>query len=472
MAILQTVSTAPPFPNSSTLSLASYVDSTDTPAAGQQVIVVYSSTQLGTIQYTTGVVADSSMQLYGEYTSIQVTVDKGTLPEGSNGGLIFDFAGRLLGLLQTGNALSAIGGGSALYETTITGIKARYIKYFIDNAVAGANTSLPTLATYTQTRGISTSKRTVADLPGGVTNDAAGVGGANQLVSLRSNSEPAAIRLGVLSPNCPSFTDALLEFADRNGVGDTLTVQSATGGTLTTTGTSSAYIATYSQENWRRGTPPNSLDCTTGKAVTTQYIACSGQGKYFADNGATPCQQLTITNLQSAKIGEFVAQQHGAADSALNQYAAVIVYGNTQAVNFYIQGDPFMNDGFQPIPYTNPLAISVIIGGYGIDGKFAFANPITNPTGSGVFLISSQADYLQLTYADIVNTITTRSYTNPRLYNTWYYITTVKKVSIGPLTYSLSLNSVDSTACIASYLSGNTASAAITTVSTAPSTIY
>jgi hypothetical protein len=406
--------------------------------------------------------------MYGEYTSLQITLTSGvaTLPSGANGAIILDYTGALLGIVQTGNVDSAAPG--TIYANTISGIKGRYIHYFLNNLAAV--TALPTLgASYSSTRGIATNKRTPANLPGGITTNALGsASSSEQIVALTSAEYPDGFGLGSLGQNTPSFTDSLLHIKAEGG--SLAVVYSADpGGTIIYAAT--AYLSATSL--WRGGVTPNSLSVLPGdNAKTTQFVASSSQGGI-----GIAINDVLLNNLGNVKSGEFIAMTNGAKNSITEQqYDAVLVAGDATAVSGWLVGLPFTRPGWEfdtNYKLVYPAgSILVVIGGLYTDGTFfTQSNYYTSSFGvvSGVFGVAlNPPNQLAVTYS-VGSLSLTSNFTG--VYNTWYYITTVNTTNpLNPL--PLQLNATSSLSTI-TYASGTpSAPISISSTSADPTPIY
>jgi hypothetical protein len=450
-----------------TAKIANYTDGADTPFPGMLCVVAYTNLTLGSVQIAEGVITSSSLQMYNEYTSLQITLTSGraSLPPGANGAIVLDYTGTLLGIVQTGNTDSATLGTT--YSNTITAIKGRYINYFLNNLAAV--TALPSLSSYgyTTTRGIATNKRVPANLPGGITTNANGSAIATeQILALTSAAYSNGFGLGTLGQNTPSFTDSLLHIKAQGGV-TAKVYSSVPSGSVTVSGFN--YVGAGGQVLWRNQQIPNSLSVPPGgNAAQTQFVASFSQGGV-----AITQNNVLLKNLAYVKPGEFIALQNGAANDSRPQYDAVLVAGDATAVSGFLSGLAYARAGWindSNYQSTYPAgSILVVIGGINISNNFITQSnyyPTNYGVVSGLFGVQLTApNQLAVTYS--VGSLSLVSHFTG-VYNTWYYNTTVDTSAGFPLELDIT-----SSASTITYTSGTSSgSLTIGSVSTTPTTIY
>lgn len=461
-------------PPSNPLLFAGYQDYADTPPAGTPVIIAYTDSVIGTILFAEGVISDPCAQLYAQYTTLQVTLTTNLLglSNGANGGVIIDYRGVILGMLQYGNNLSAA--STSVFYRTVGGIKGRYINYYLkqtDATMPGVRLPIPT-GTYAQCRNITPVGRLVGAPPGGVTINSDGSVGvpADQIIKLSGvGTDPITFQLGNLSQNNPSFTDSLLVLKDLGEIQAQATDAALGGGPTTITGTVNFYVGNEGgtrscqpltpANTWENGCP-NSLSYTptTGLPSTYTYTQFTLLTKtpgtnYFIDlDASTPAQKITIANMTQltnlSNAGTFIALTHG------NES---YISGPLHTGMFYVSGDPVSVVGFltqtgspyaamwrnDPVhvyvdPYVlNPpppnSADAKVLTVFGARGNASTQSFFTPPSAqdAGRIEISSAGTSAAVTIKVYQNKspstipVTVNSLLPGYAYNTWYYITNV-----------------------------------------------
>ena len=308
--------------------VADYVDQADTPLTGMQVLVLYYDQATETLQQSLGVVSDASFQMFGNYTSLNVTLTgspgggDGLLPPGSTGGLVFDMGGKLLAVIQHG-----VRGCTPTAPSTplafVGGVKGRYINYMLNYLLAADDLPLPQLQDAASPHdpvdlpGIPNSAR-LASLdaalkPGGVVKPTDALTVTTQklgVVKLGTPTPQAVAAMGTYTFNTPSATDTFLAMVGEGlwtGTQQTLTNGDAGSGDLCGMATGSysrpdcgplvfpALFGPSSIALWSPGQgSPTELAQFAG-VRTTRFMACQNYGGLYYRNSTAMHNQFALT---------------------------------------------------------------------------------------------------------------------------------------------------------------------------------
>lgn len=339
--------------------LAPYLFDADTPEPGAPVLVITGDNNPsmgGTRSAVAGYVTEPSGQMFYEYTSIHVVLPTlqaqasgAAMTDGSVGGAIYDYRGRLLAMLQYGTLNSVPSGGSTLFQTTVGGIKARYLT-LLTNPVGILAPIIDFPSTNYSVRGIGTLERSIGLKSGGVTSAPVGSSAAlsDQLISYTS-ANVSTVFLGSKGTNTPSYQDSVLRsYRDGN---NTATVVSADLGLSDTYTNAQVWNTTY----WNKG-PPISLSsfCGNSNASTDFIKAKTGSiTEVLFNTGLTPLS------------AQAVAMTHGYQTGEDSTTTFIVAWGNRAELNTWFTG----------------------LGGY-ISESWNLAYPSTAPDGANLFVVA------------------------------------------------------------------------------------
>jgi hypothetical protein len=338
----------------------------DTPPAGTPVLLLGVNPVTSVFTCSEGVVTDSSASAYYEYTSLAIAAANPGSGAAMNGGVVLDLTGRVLALVQDAGT-SATG--------DFTGIKARYLSHFLDQALAnpsGYAATLPVLTdSYSATRSIRFTERLPVGgdaggtlLPGGVTFAPVGtaVTLANQVLKFTSDTT-GTVMVGGAAPNAPSLQDQLLLAAVA---GDTTSVAVIVGTItlpVTLTGTQVYQTAGY----WSNGPPIVGSPFTTGPAGVERSTSFT---PLYTTTLATAFADATFNGITgaatagAAEFGVFAFGNQQATSPAGTLGTLLVSWGSVAAQNTWFTGLDGVDAGIKaawaavyPSVQTAPRAI-------------------------------------------------------------------------------------------------------------------
>lgn len=359
--------------------LAPYDDDADTPEPGSEVLVVTGDQSFmgGTRSAVAGNVTEPSGQMFYQYTSIHVVLPSlqaqatgAALPNGSVGGAVYDYRGRLLAMLQYGttNSIPSGGGlGAAVFQTIVGGIKARYLSLLTDPLLPLTTTvSFPDTASLA-VRGIGTLERGVGLKTGGLTSAAVGASATltDQLITYTSTSV-STVFLGSKGANTPSFQDSVLR-SYRNG-NTSATVVSAALSTSTTYTDAAVFTPAY----WNKGPPV----VFPPPAVASAFCTSANKSTDFikAKTGTITKVSFNAGPFPGTPQAQAVAMTHGYQTDTTDVTNFIVAWGNPALLNTWFLG----------------------LGGY-IAASWASAY-LTVPTGSNVLAVAGFEDNTWTTF--------------------------------------------------------------------------
>jgi hypothetical protein len=456
--------------------LAPYLFDADTPEPGAPVLVITGDNNPsmgGTRSAVAGYVTEPSGQMFYEYTSLHVVLPTlqaqasgAAMTDGSVGGAIYDYRGRLLAMLQYGTLNSVPDSvpvpsvGATLFQTTVGGIKARYLTLLTNPVPVGISAPIIDFpATNYSVRGIGTLERSVGLKTGGVTYAAVGSSAtlSDQLISYTS-ANVSTVFLGSKGTNTPSYQDSVLRsyrdlnttaavvFADDLGLSDTYT-------------DAQVWTTAY----WNKGPPIitfplSSSFCGYSNASTDFIKAKTGTlTQVLFNTGATPFS------------AQAVAMTHGYQTGEDSTTTFIVAWGNHAKLNTWFTG----------------------FSGY-IKDSWNLAYP-SAPTGDNLFVIAGyeSADWTTRFYASLSNANLFTAYTT---YNVTYTIGNPVQIDVTnnaseSITYFLQAGSsynwfsytgivsncgwpLNSTNAIVSWTDGTPGSVTITAATAPPTALY
>lgn len=342
IAALITISSTAGFAFLHPVTLTDYPDSEDTPEVGVPVLVGVVNADTGARSYISGAVADSSLQMFSEFTSLAITTTGHIGTTGAAGSPIFDYRGRLLAILQTGQTNTTLTGN---YITQLTGIKGRYLSYFVNEATAapGSTIELPVAANSTVARGITLMERLSTLHAGGVSTEvyATATTPTTQLLAITA-PVLGTVQLGILAQNRPSLSDALLVATRLNSSGTAITLHGAVPTSITTIDQTVVYTPAY----WTSAGPPQSLCLSIavpGEQRSTNFAATLQsppatllQSTVIPITGVTNCQPFGPA--LTAVDGEFAAFTHGNGLDPQLHSTVIFVWGSRYGVDAWLTG--------------------------------------------------------------------------------------------------------------------------------------
>ena len=273
------------------------------------------------------------------------------MTDGSVGGAIYDYRGRLLAMLQYGTLNSVPSVGATLFQTTVGGIKARYLT-LLTNPVGISASIIDFPATNYSVRGIGTLERSVGLKTGGVTFAAVGSSATlgDQLISYTS-ANVSTVFLGSKGTNTPSYQDSVLRsYRDGNS---TATVVSADLGLSDTYNDAQVWTTAY----WNKGPPiPLSSFCGNSNASTDFIKAKTGTlTQVLFNTGATPFS------------AQAVAMTHGYQTGEDSTTTFIVAWGNRSKLNTWFTGfSGYIKDSWNLAYPSAPTGDNLfVIAGYG-----------------------------------------------------------------------------------------------------------
>ena len=343
-AVAATVTSCMPAANLLLLSLSSLTTSIffgpaaianevqDSPLPNTPMLVAYANVDTGTIGFTSAAVEDGFGQLFSEYTSVHVRPDA-ALPDGALGGPIVDARGKLVALVQYGTPGAAVAYGASKYGRVTGGVKARFLKFFLDNAEAAAIVALPALQSGYVSRPI-----TFGDRFGGISGLLAGgaaiaptlTATSSQVMSIHKTTGTEFYQsLGTAGVNFPNIPEILLASYDSSAVYELYT---STPGTLTTSAnacTDPAY--------WNNGAPYypfNGSPIDPLHPYSTSFLWATSRGVALSE-----LTSLIVTGYTSGASGtNYAVSCHGTATDTQIHSGAIIAWGSLGSLEVYFAG--------------------------------------------------------------------------------------------------------------------------------------
>lgn len=391
-------------------------DIEDSPLPNTPMVIAYGNSATGIMGFTSASVEDGFGQLFSEFTGIHVRAAS-ALPDGALGAPIINHRGRLAALVQYGTPeAGAAYNYQEVYGKVTGGIKARYLRYFLEQAgqPSPANpVPLPRLSTTVLpassliTGPIRFTERTVTSalLSGGVSLNPGSTTKAFQALNVQLDGTDFAQVLGSFGVNFPNLPEILLTTHAVVAV-PTYTITNAVAGAPLTS--SSSYTTDVSY--WNNGTP-NGFSALPESLFSTSMIYVA----YGAGRLALTTVPLQLNGLMDNTAGNFAVSTFGTSSDTQIHSGLVVAWGKLGALDTYFDGIGGLVPGLSNTiksaweafsqsvssDEVNPAGNVFAIGG-AKSGSFVFEDALTYLAPNATFaniLVTASAGNLQVTVA-------------------------------------------------------------------------